>query len=625
MSSGQSNDNASNEAPTSVHDMSRKWLAAAYGDSPVATMVIDDDDRVIFANDVAQQLVGIDVDESISAIEFDEGAQDFGVLVDNVRNKGPTLGTWKGRLTNRDQPIVEIEFSPLPAPSPLILCRLQPIEQVDEKARIRLISDLSNLHRRGGDLDSTGSEVVDTIHRHLGTAVVGYWYEDGERQTGWRAGDESQCDRLESTATGLGEITADSVSFFHDDRQEIVVLSLALGGQWSAVLAIAVNSRLSVLGGTSPFWNCLTATSKTTLYSAKLLEMNRQERLRLRTVIEQMPLAVMIFDTDGRVLDLNLRARVIAGRRTWKQIGGGDYPFEVLDPDGHVLPREEWPLIRAVERGIVCEEEQDYVLDFGDYQRTVALTVVPITDENDRVTSYLATGRDVTQRTEEERRKDRFLSVASHELRSPLTPLSGFLQLSRRQAESGRDVDIEVLKSAESQVRRLQRLIDGLLDVTRLETGTLPVHRTAVDINHLVQRIMRPWQSGVDGDRIELSLPDQTRRVCVDPDRIDQVLSNLIDNAIKHSRSDGTVYVRLDIDDQEIVLEVSDEGDGMPQEKIDRVFDCYFRGPDNESEGTGIGLYVARQIVEDHQGTISIDSGRGQPTTVTIRLPVGDP
>lgn len=358
---------------------------------------------------------------------------------------------------------------------------------------------------------------------------------------------------------------------------------------------------------------------------ARLLEEIRRERGRLRAVLEHMPTAIMLFDTTGKVLDLNRRARALVGRSSWQELGQDDHPFIVCDNQGKPLPRKEWPLFRALEQNIYCEDEE-YVLDFGEHQRTISMSIVPIMADDGQITSFLVTGSDVTMRSEKDRRKDEFLSVASHELRSPLTPLSGFLHLSRKQAEAGDLVDPQILQRAQAQVVRLQRLIESLLDVSRLETGRLPMSLETISLTRLTRRVMEPWLVGSHGDRIVLTLPEESLEVRADPDRIDQVLTNVVDNAIKHGRADGTVKVRLDRRKDHAVLSVADEGDGMSQELIDRVFDRYFFGQDQTEEAKnkslGLGLYIARQIVEGHDGTIAIDSDRGQPTQVIISLPI---
>lgn len=358
-----------------------------------------------------------------------------------------------------------------------------------------------------------------------------------------------------------------------------------------------------------------------------LQEQASQERLHLRAVLESMPMAVLLFRRDGKVLELNNLAKFFVGRNQWNQIGEQDHPFQLLNARGHPLLKKDWPLIRALERGELCDEEE-FILDFGNLRRHLSISVIPVTDKDGKTTSYLVTGKDITQRSETERRKDEFLSIASHELRSPLTPLTGFLQLARKDAEEGHPVDPSLLRRAESQVHRIKRLIEGLLDMTRLETGQLPIHPRHVQMKPLVKKIVEPWLRR-ENVSIELHLPETSFQARIDPDRFDQVLTNVIDNALKHGASNAPVVVTLTRDANKAVCSIRDSGEGIEPEVQERLFERFFF-KENSSHGQGrqsmgLGLYISRQIVEGHGGTITLDSRPGQGTEVTIQLPLATP
>ena len=599
------------------------WFEETYATSPTPSLIVDEQEDVVFCNRRAHTLLGIDTIENLEDLAPPKVLPNGAGLDEVIRralNPKNSLISWKGWLAVPEPRPLKVQFVRLPGPSLFLLCRLIPYREVDHETQVQVISELAEIHRHDKCLEKAGMRLAQCIHKHLDTAVVVLWYRDGLQNDSWTAGDEKLCHEMAAAQLPEPSATSNKITAFRTATDlRALNLSLATGQDSSAALLIATGVGRLEANVSSPFWTCLAATAGTTLHSAHLLELNRQERLRLRAVIEHMPTAVAIFDPQGTVLDLNLRARAMVGRRSWNRLRPDEQPFEILDIDGQKLPHEQWPFIRAIRGGDLCEEEE-FILDFGDRQRTVSLTVLPITNDRGAISSYVATGRDVTERSEEERRKDEFLSVASHELRSPLTPLAGLLQLSRKQAESARPVDPEILYRAESQIERLERLIDSLLDMSRIETGKLPIRRQPIDMRRLVHRILMPWLEGPTAGRIEAELPEQAVEAHLDPDRIDQVLTNVIDNAAKHGRADGTIEVRLDADEQNAIITVSDEGDGMPQEVIDRVFERYFFVP-GASSSTGLGLYISRQIVDDHDGTIAIDSAPGQPTTVTITLP----
>lgn len=603
-----------------------EWFEQAYATCSVASVVVDGQQRTVFVNEAAQKLLDLDSGDAPADVflHSDESCDTLGDLIAEALDDQSALHTWKGRLDRATTQPLEIRFIPLPGPSRLLLCRFLTYRNVATEVRVQLISELADIHRHGEDFDDSVQRLVATIYDHLDAPTVAIWSDDEEYTDRWFAGDEQACQKMIDEFSHCSPPHSTTGVFGTGESVETVRIPIRLSDGLFVHLLIARNTTEHRLRDSAAFWNCLATTVQTSLRNARLLELNRQERHRLRAVLEHMPMAVVIFDRRGKVLDLNLRARAMTGRRSWPQLGDDNHPFDVCDAGGDVLPREQWPLLRALNTGEGCEEEE-YILDFGDRQRTISISVIPITDNDEQITSFLATGRDVTRRSKEERRKDEFLSVASHELRGPLTPLAGFLHMSRQQAESDQPVDPEVLQKAHAQVHRLQRLIDGLLDVSRMETGRLPIQRREICLNDLIARVMNPWLDGPHGDRIQLSVPDETIDLHADPDRLDQVITNVVDNAIRHGRDDGRVRVSVRRSGDAVQLTVRDDGDGIPQAIIDRVFERFFCVDNQDSSSTGIGLYVSRQIVEDHGGTITIDSARGEPTTVSIFLPTDKP
>lgn len=620
VSSDQGNDSVipkRNEAASLPPD---EWFETAYGDSPVASLVCDRKGRIVFTNDALRRLFGdTDLGHLSTLGGLDDGCEVVSLisLVDTSLQEGAGPPRRRGLLTGVQAPTVTIETMQLPAPAPLVLFRFHSRPVTDQESRTRLLSQLAGVRRQKRGLREAGDHLVTTIHDHFETPVVLVLHDHESSDISWSAGDEDHCHQMASRLREAG-FAPDVVEW--PEATETSILSLQIDDDATAHLMIGNRLGHRDVRGPQSFWNCLATTAEATLQSANLFDSNRRERQRLRAVIEQMPMAVILFDPEGSILDLNLRARGLAGRREWNHLLDSDPPYQLRTLSGDTIPRDQWPMIRAIQTGEVCEE-REFVLDFGDHQRTISLTIVPIRDDDDQITSYMATGRDITQRTEDERRRDEFLSVASHELRNPLTPLSGLIELAEEQSRSDSAVDPTLLQRAQAQVERLERLVDGLLDVSRLESGTLPVRRRDVEMGQLLAEIMSPWLEGEHGERIEVATPDRSIRASVDPDRIDQVVTNVVDNAVKHGRDDGRITVELSRDADLVVIAVRDDGDGIPESIVGRVFDRHFISTDNAPSGAGLGLYIARQIVEDHDGDITIDSGDGEPTEVLIRLP----
>lgn len=272
---------------------------------------------------------------------------------------------------------------------------------------------------------------------------------------------------------------------------------------------------------------------------------------------------------------------------------------------------------------------QEVMLDFGEAQRIISMNIVAIRDRDDaqgeKISFFLVTGRDITERAQQDRRKDDFLGVASHELRGPLTPLTGLLQLARKRVETGHELDLDLLVRAESQVTRLRRLIESLLDLSRIQTGKLPLRPEPTEMCDLVEQIMQPWLRSEHGHRISLELVADPCWVNADPDRIEQVVTNLVDNAIKHGPK-GPIRVRVAKENEMIQLSVCDNGGGPPPDVIDRIFSnaLYVPRESRSTFGLGLGLFITRQIVESHGGSLSIGAAGDCSSNVTASFPAID-
>ncbi len=344
-------------------------------------------------------------------------------------------------------------------------------------------------------------------------------------------------------------------------------------------------------------------------------------RRKLERAMEELPSAVLLFDTDGRVIHLNRRAKVLVGRDTWDVLGQEDHPFMPRDPDGKALPRDQWPLFKALQTRKTYKN-LEVMLDFGDAHRVLSIDIVPVRD-GDEISFFLVTGRDITQRTERDRRKDDFLSIASHELRSPLTPLTGLLQIARKRLEEGGQVELPLLERAESQVLRLRRLIESLLDLSRIETGKLAVDPEPTEMTDLLHQIMDPWLRGPQSDRIHLTTPSTALFANVDPHRVEQVVTNLVDNALKHGPDSGAIKVVLSTEDDQARISVCDDGDGLDQDVIDRIYSnsLFTTRQSRSPSGLGLGLFITRQIVESHGGELLIDSTANCRTRISATFP----
>lgn len=226
------------------------------------------------------------------------------------------------------------------------------------------------------------------------------------------------------------------------------------------------------------------------------------------------------------------------------------------------------------------------------------------------------------------RARDQFLSIASHELKTPLTSLIGYIDLMQRRATRSGDMterDQRAVRVIGEQAGRLNKLVGALLDLSRIETGQLSIERGLVDLKALTHRLVDEIQPTTDRHSLVFSATDQPLMLLGDELRLEQVLQNLIQNAIKYSPTGGTVTVQLDRDGNNASVRVSDQGIGIPAAAQPQLFRRFYRAPNADAQhisGMGIGLYVVKEIVELHGGTVDVASQEGQGSTFTIRLPL---
>ena len=224
--------------------------------------------------------------------------------------------------------------------------------------------------------------------------------------------------------------------------------------------------------------------------------------------------------------------------------------------------------------------------------------------------------------------KDEFLSIASHELKTPLASLKGMAQLLRRRIERNASIEIANLLNIERSIRRLELLVSDLLNTSLIETGMFVLHRQCCDLVTLCRDVMEEYKMGA-GLAVPLTFetPNEPIEVGVDVDRISQVILNLLSNARKYSSAESPITITLQRAGESGILSVRDRGVGIPAEMIPHIFERFYRVPGVEVQtgsgiGLGLGLYISRKIVERHGGHIEVQSILGEGSIFSITLPL---
>jgi PAS domain S-box-containing protein len=359
-------------------------------------------------------------------------------------------------------------------------------------------------------------------------------------------------------------------------------------------------------------------------------EVLRQSEQRLNLLIQQTPLAVIEWNTDGRVARWNPAAERVFGYTAGEAIGRhGSF----IAPDGG------WPLPPGARGDLLsggggARSTLEHVTRDG---RTIVCEwhSAPLTTEDGRLIGVAALASDITEIRKAEREmketleiKSQFISTVSHELRTPLTAIKESIEIVREETAGTLTTDAaDFLDVARRNIDRLARLIHNVLAFQRLEAGNVRLDLRPQDFNEIAREVVAAMSPLAAQKALELSLAleDPLPRVECDRDQITQVLTNLIGNAIKFSDR-GRVLVATGVSDNRFMATVADTGCGISQEDLPRLFQKFRQlGPWDEraAGGSGLGLAISKEIVERHGGSIWVESELGEGTAVRFVLPLG--
>jgi PAS domain S-box-containing protein len=309
----------------------------------------------------------------------------------------------------------------------------------------------------------------------------------------------------------------------------------------------------------------------------------------------------------------------------------GDGWIRAIHPNDRDRVVPNW--IEAVEAGRPSEAEFRFLRPDG-VVTWLQGNAVPIRNDAGALVGYMGTVVDVTARKEAEfalkeadRRKDEFLAVLAHELRNPLAPIRTGLELMRLAADDRALVE-DIRSTMERQTQQMVRLIDDLLDVSRITRGTFELRTTRVELARIVESALETARPFIHecGHRYSVDVPAEAIVLEADPTRLAQVIANLLNNAAKYTPRGGQISLEVARDGDEVVVRVTDSGIGIPAEMLDRIFDMFTqvdRSLERSHGGLGIGLTLVRRLVEMHGGSVAVASaGEGRGSEFSIRLPV---
>lgn len=419
---------------------------------------------------------------------------------------------------------------------------------------------------------------------------------------------------------------------------QVIRLPLSSGGEVIGLIYVFQTGNYFFVEGAPSLLRSFAEQAAIAVHNARLYQQVHQEKQRLDAILEQSADGVMILDKHLQITVFNRALSHMTGWLAADAIGCAHddvIQWVTLKSEGDLSAAlaQHWPLPNSAplyvegearrRRDVACPAERETI--------NLGITYAPLMDAEGHMTDIIASVRDLTRYREEEALQKTFISVISHELKTPVSIIKGYAGTLRRpDARWSPAVLDESLSVIEEEADNLNGLIDNLLEVSRLQAGTFTLEISdEVSLPKLAAAVARKFGTQAEAHHIAVDFPDDYPTVIGDERRLTQVLNNLISNAIKYSPDGGRITIVGEIHPEHVTVSVCDEGIGIAARDHYRIFQKFSRldnALSRKTEGTGLGLYLSRAIIEAHGGRIWFRSNNetesGAPgTTFTFSLP----
>jgi PAS domain S-box-containing protein len=341
-------------------------------------------------------------------------------------------------------------------------------------------------------------------------------------------------------------------------------------------------------------------------------------RHKLDVILKSVGDGLVVTDLHNRIVLMNRKAEEILGVRFSESIGMKiDYAID----ESSFKEQLSGNIAKAISN---TSYQFEFQRQEGDEARHYRARTSVVQDRKGEQAGVVTIMHDVTREKAVDRMKSEFISTAAHELRTPMTSVQGFSEILLTRRDLPDEERERFLKHINNNASALSGIISDLLDISRIESGRgLSLNREVTDIREIISRKIESLSVQYEDMEISLGLPDSPVLSLADPNKIEQVLENLLTNAVKYSPGRAKIGAALKVNGEEITVCISDRGLGMSTEQVERVFEKFYRGHASNSgiPGTGLGMSIVRYIVEAHGGVVEVVSGEGEGTSVTFSLP----
>ena len=353
----------------------------------------------------------------------------------------------------------------------------------------------------------------------------------------------------------------------------------------------------------------------------------RQQELERQIAGRESGTQTILGAMEDGLLVVDARSRITLLNPTFQKL------FELRDPAVGV------PLVEAVRHAtldqLVAEalltgEAMRSELSLADSrtrrERHIEVSAVPIKKAENEVTGAVVLFHDITELKRLDQIRRDFVANVSHELRTPLSILRGYIEVLLDEPETPREELTRILSIMERHSKRLRQLVDDLLTLAQLESSHTKLELSVVRVDELFNNVIRDWKEKLAAKNLKLivDLPPEALTLHADGTRLEEVLHNLLDNAMKFSRENGQIRLRVTRCGSNVILSVADDGIGIGKEHLPRIFERFYRADKARSRelgGTGLGLAIVKHIAQLHGGWVEADSEQGRGTTIRVVLP----
>lgn len=340
-------------------------------------------------------------------------------------------------------------------------------------------------------------------------------------------------------------------------------------------------------------------------------------------------LAAIVESSDDAIISKTLEGVITSWNRGAERTFGyvekemlGESIIKLIPDDRHY---EEPQIISRLKKGEPIDHFETLRQKKDGTLINVSLTISPIRNNAGEITGISKIARDITEQKRDEQRKNDFIGMASHELKTPLTSLTALIQVLQQKVKDNDPIFMtSVLARANSQTKKMAALINGFLNVSRLESGKLSIEQHPFELNHLISEIIEETRLSVNSHNLVFE-PDGEFNVDADREKIGSVLSNLLSNAVKYSPKGKVVTINCAAGPEMATVSVRDEGIGINQQDLGQLFDRYYRVQSETTKhisGFGVGLYLSAEIIERHGGRIWAESEKDKSSTFYFTLPL---